>query len=718
MAEGFYWTAHLAESGELYLGGISGFTVFHPDSLQEANQRPRMVLTNFRLFNQTVPMKGSRRDTLAWGSPLSQSITFTESITLKHWQNYFSLEFSALDFTAPATNRYRYQLEGYREEWVYTDADRRFVTYTNLSPGTYTFRVQGATRNGPWSDEAATLQIHILSPWWKTVWAYLIYALAAFLVIRTIYLFHLKRQLAQAETDRLKELDAAKSHLFANVTHEFRTPLTVILGMTQQIKAQPKGWLHEGLDAIQRNGQQLLRLVNQMLDLSRLEVGNLPIEYQQGEVMSFLAYLVQSFQSFAESKEIELQFEKKVDTLEMDVAPDMLSKIIQNLVSNALKFTPPGGSVKVVAEKHNQQLIIQVSDTGMGIAAETLPHIFDRFFQADPGNNLGNTRQEEGMGIGLALVKELTEALEGTIQVMSIPNSRTVFTLNLPIKNKAPKASLPLFEPLAPVAKEGHPRPTTVLNAVAPLVLIIEDNLDVSNYIASCLQYRYRLDTALNGRIGIEKALEKIPDLIICDVMMPEVNDYEVCHTLKNDERTSHIPIVMLTAKADDQSRLEGLQRGADAYLIKPFNREEINIRLAKLHELRQKLQARFAHFPAATSKTTPVDSEDAFLQKLRTLVLNHLSDEIFGIPEVCKALNISRSQLHRKLTALTGRSTSRVIRSIRLQKAKELLLQSSLNISEIAYQTGFKTHSHFTTVFTEAFGQSPTELRDNPLVQ
>lgn len=718
LAKGFYWAGHLSESGQLFAGGIEGLTIFYPDSIQTSFEPPRVVITDFRLFNKTVPLAGSRADTLQWSSPMEQSIVFTDKIRLKHWQNYFSLEFAALDLTSPTTNRYQYQLVGYDEDWATTDATRRFATYTNLSPGTYTFRVRGATRRSPWSNEEATVEIRILAPWWATIWAYLGYGLLLFAIIRTIYVFQLRRRLAQAEAEQLKELDAAKTKLYTNITHEFRTPLTVILGMAGKVEEDPKKWLGSGIDSIKRNGQRLLHLVNQILDLSRLELGNLELSMYQGDVIPFVSYLVQSYESYAESKGIQLQLEKRVSSLVMDYSADALSKIVSNLVSNALKHTPDGGRVEVKLDSQENQLLVEVKDTGIGIPKEHLPYIFDQFYQVDSST----TRRAEGTGIGLALVKELVNRLRGNIEVKSEEKVGTQFKLLLPVNRKAEMEEA--IEDLYGLSsRELIPsttkKPTTEpVASDLPLVLLVEDNEDVAAYISSCLIGRFQLVQAENGRIGMEKALELIPDLIICDVMMPKMDGYELCKILKQEERSSHIPIVMLTAKADADSRLKGLRQGADAYLAKPFQPEELDLRLNNLLYLRGQIQSHFGQFPSTLQPPNAYPQEHEFLSRVKEKVLAHLTEEEFGIPELCLAIGLSRSQLHRKLKAITGKSTSFIIRGIRMDEARKLLLHSDLTISEIAYRVGFKSPNYFSTMFSESFGQSPTEMREKPDLQ
>lgn len=694
--------------GNLYVGNAHYIYRFLPGKIHKNAHIPPVFITDIHIQDQSIPIRHKAGDSLSQFSPLLQSVLHTSSLKLAYDQNDLTFTFTALNYIEAADNQYAYQLQGYDEDWIPTDAFRRHARYTNLSPGTYTFHVKAANNEGIWNEEGTSIRVRILPPWWLTWWAYCAYAFICFFLIRSVYVFQLTRKLAEAEATRLKELDAAKTRLITNVTHEFRTPLTVILGMAQQIRENPTQWLSQGIDAITRSGQQVLKLVNQMMDLSQLESGNLPVTYKQGNIMTFLGYLVASFQSYAVSQEVTLILKKESEIIQMDFAPELLAQIVNNLISNAIKFSPNNSTVEVGIREIGNQLEIRVLDNGPGIPDTHLPHIFDRFFQVDNSH----TRAGEGTGIGLALVKELVDIMQGSIQVESAPDIRTSFRVLLPITNAAPQW-LGEFERNPSLSITSPPSFSLTENEEAPLVLIIEDNADVANYTASCLQHTYRMSFAENGRMGIEKAFEQVPDIIICDIMMPEVDGYEVCTQVKKDERTNHIPIILLTAKNDNSSRIKGLRLGAEAYLAKPFNREELEVRLEKLLEIRKHLQKKFATFPqVAETILVPTPLEDAFMHKLRGLIHAHLEEETYGITDLCLELAVSRTQLHRKLKAITGRPTSHVIRSIRLEKARELILQTDLNISEVAFQTGFGNHSYFSALFAEEFGDTPTEIR------
>ncbi|MFK7775176.1 MAG: ATP-binding protein, partial [Saprospiraceae bacterium] len=435
----------------------------------------------------------------------------------------------------------------------------------------------------------------------------LIATILGLLLLGTLaYFFYQSKKRQEAEADRVKELDAFKSTFYTNITHEFRTPLTVILGMAKQIEERPQQYLDEGIKLIKRNGKNLLGQINQILDLSKLETNSLQLNIIQGDVIEFLRYSTEAFQSYANGQNLSLRFFSPVEKLQMDYDPDTIQNIMSNLISNAMKFTPSGGDVKVLLENDDEQLTIKVQDSGVGISEKDLPHIFDRFYQV---KNL-NGSEVYGTGVGLAYVQELVKVIEGNISVKSEVGKGTTFVVNLPIRriaaiaeNGISKVETQRWKPIQKrVDVVGDTKissskidSTLNTNENLPNLLIIEDNADVVIYLKSCLSDLYQIEVAYNGKIGIEKALETIPDLIISDVMMPEKDGFEVCDILKNDEKTSHIPLVLLTAKADSTSKIAGLKRGADAYLSKPFDKEELLVRLELLVERQKKMATYFS---------------------------------------------------------------------------------------------------------------------------
>jgi len=709
----------LSRNGRIYVHGINGIGYFHPARLAVNQHKPPVYLTDIQINGQSLPLRGSSGDTLDFPSPLTKSvIDFTEEIQLTYRQNDIRLEFVALNYTAPELNQFRYRLIGHKDAWYSTDAGSLYANFTNLDPGTYTFHVQAANNDGKWNRAGATLKIIITPPWWATCWAYAGYGVLALALVTGIYRFQLRRRLALAEADRLRELDTFKTRFYTNITHEFRTPLTVILGLADQLGNQVSEHAKEKLKMIRRNGRQLLGLVNEMLDLSKLESGHLNLDLKQGDVIAYLKYIIESFHSLAEGKRIRLHFLSDLDEFYMDYDAERIAQVFSNLLSNAIKFTPEGKDVYVSVqsiEEASSQLQIEVKDTGKGIPKEEIVKIFDRFYQVpdSPAYSLG-PQHGSGTGIGLPLAKELINLMGGEIQVRSYPGKGSVFTVVLPV-TRSQKAAVPLPDNLPALQAD------TALSRVAssaekpeaPQLLLVEDNPDLIKYLSDTLRPAYNLSVAHDGRQGIDMALELIPDIIITDVMMPEKDGFALCHSLKNDMRTSHIPIIMLTAKADAASRIHGLKTGADAYLAKPFRPEELRVRLKKLIELRRKLQLKYNTIEGLPAKNEDyLSPDDRFMLQLHELLEANLSDEDFSIEDFSRSMGISRMQLHRKLTALTGLSASHYIRKFRLEKACTLLRTTRHSVSEIAHQVGFRYPSYFSKVFTEKFGKSPTEFR------
>lgn len=512
---------------------------------------------------------------------------------------------------------------------------------------------------------------------------------------------------------QLKELDEFKSRFYTNITHEFRTPLTVVKGVAQQIKGQ-----EQIRTLISRNSDRLLQMINQLLDLSRLEQNRFGINYQQSDIIPYLQYLTESCHSLSNNKKINLAFFSMEERLLMDFDEDLIQQILINLLSNAIKFTPEYGSVKVIAKRVKEPtdlLEVLVKDTGRGIPKEEQSRIFDRFYQVDSSS----TRTSEGSGIGLALVKELVRLLSGTIEVESEVGRGTTFRLQLPIQNKAKLVSqqLEVSAPTIPIKQEDEAMAALAekdpVKPEAPLLLVIEDNIDLTDYIFSCLDQEYNLVNALNGKEGVDKAYEVIPDVILCDVMMPEMDGFEVCRQLKGDRRTSHIPIILLTAKATQEDKNLGFSHGADAYLTKPFDRTELLLRLRNLTIQSKQLRERLTGKKEDENVVEVQDEKEAtFLKEVDACIKLNFDNELFDTNFLCRALAMSRTQLHRKLKALTDQSTATYIRFKRLEEAHRLLKETDLPIGEIADRVGFKDFSHFSRTFSRAFNIRPSDLR------
>ena len=766
--------------GQLFFGGTNGLVAFYPDRIKENRHIPEIVITDFRVFNKPV---GIRKNIMASDTEqylLNKSISETQEIIISYRENVFSLEFAALDFSAPNKNMYAYKMEDVDPDWVYTDASRRFATYTNLDPGEYIFTVRGSNNDGLWNEVGTSIRIIITPPWWKTNLAYVLYFLLIVSIVITTWHVQLKRirlkqqlKMEHFEAEKLREVDHLKSRFFANISHEFRTPLTLIKGPVKQImEGEFVGNLKGQCQMILRNSDRLLGLINQILDLSKLESGEMKLQVSKTDIVHYLKGLILSFSPLAERKKNTLKFEVSENSLVGYIDRDKFDKIINNLISNAFKFTPENGEIilNVIPAKAgiqnnkwiphqvrddnntrltmpndqiqmpnkfpipNSQFQISISNTGPGIPADQIDKIFDRFYQADSTYK----KDGEGSGIGLALTKELVEACHGEITVSSTPNETTTFTVTLPISKEYFKedeiieesaTSIPDTGSRIPDArdrvpetadhKNGIPDQTSHISNPASRIahpessiLLVEDNPDVTAYISSFLDHQYSIMSAENGKEGLKKVLDKYPDLIISDVMMPEMDGFEFCQKVKSDERISHIPVILLTAKADLDSKIEGLEFGADDYVTKPFEARELQIRVKNLIEQRTKLREKFSALVDLNPADIAASSMDEqLLNRLLAVFEDHMEEPDFSIEQLAREIGMSRSHLNRKIQALTNVSTSEFIRTLRLQRAARLLSNASGTVSEIAYKVGFNNLSYFSKTFRKHFGKLPSEL-------
>lgn len=528
------------------------------------------------------------------------------------------------------------------------------------------------------------------------------------------------------EQERIKQLEEFKSRFFTNLTHELRTPLTMISGMAREIAEDPRRWAEEGSEIIIRNSGNLLNLVNQILALSKIESGSMPLYMVKDDVVSYLGYVVDAFRGHALAKRIKLHFLSEEAEVIMNYDPDKYLTILSNLLSNAIKFTPEEGNIYVnlVFRHAGEDSVFEmtVRDTGIGIPQDQLEHIFERFYQAQ--NELSGSGI--GTGIGLSLVYELVRLLEGEIQVKSVMGKGTTFTISLPLRTGVVSAGAPLLKEdirsnvnfyLPPSAQDEIPAEELIEEK--PDILIIEDNTDVIKYLQICLGDIYRITSCTDGLSGVEKAIEMVPDLILSDVLMPVKDGLALCRELKKHPITNHIPIILLSAKVDPEARLAGLESGADVYMVKPFEKNELRMQIHNLLERRQVLHARYLELQPASAPDSgpPSPPEDPFVSKARDIVVQHIDESEFSVMHLYRAVFLSRTQLHKKLKALTGMSATHFIRHIRLSKAREFLKMGDQNITEIAYQVGFSDPNYFTRCYGEEFGESPSETRNHKKV-
>ncbi|WP_340200088.1 two-component regulator propeller domain-containing protein [Ascidiimonas sp. W6] len=687
-----------SEKGLLYFGGDKGFNVFDPNNIKDNNIVPSIVITNFKNQNSE-------------GNFINiPGINFKNKIKLPYDERDFTVEVAALDFTNPDKNQYAYWLEGYNKNWIKI-GDNREVTFNNLSPGTYTLRLKGSNNDGIWNKAGKSIDITIIPPWWRTWWAYSLYLFLFLFLLYGIYSYRIN----QLENIRLLELDEAKRTMYTNITHEFRTPLTVISGINQELREQTGGAYKQHFDLIDRNSKNMLDLVNQLLELRKLEIGKNQVNFIQNDIIAYLKYISETFVSYAKTNNINLYFVCITNELIMDYDPDKLLMILSNLLSNAIKYSKSGSEIYLQVDEFKDALQIRVVDSGKGIPEKELPLIFERFYKVK-NNHKDNI---DGIGVGLALTKELVHLLKGEITVNSHLDKGTIFTVTLPIQKNASlekkMAQAPRFvEIFNNIKTDNFAKNHQNKSANDALkLLVIEDNKDIITYLTKCVEKQWNLTIRQDGQKGIDEAIENVPDIILCDLMMPNADGYQVLDTLKNDTKTSHIPIVILTAKADDESRIKAYKKGADVFLLKPFNKEELLTILEKLVQQRRQLQERHTSQIATFFKeSSEIHKEDTFIKKLEELVLAENSKNSYNVTRLCNDLGMSRTQLHNKIKALTGKSTSIFVRSLRLSKGKYLLEHTNKGISEIAYEVGFNNPSYFTKSFTEEFGLPPSTLR------
>lgn len=690
---------------EIYVGGISGFNIFDPTEVPKLDKPGNLTFTSLRIKDEIITP-------VTHDQIISTSITETSELTLNYTDFPCYISFSDLDLRPTKNNQFEYSLNN--TDWN-SLSDTREIPLLDLPKGSHTLMIQGRSRNDLWDTPPLQLNIKVLPPWYKNNLAYLFYLLLFLGVVYAFYRISLQRQIAGQESRRLQDLDDLKSRFITNITHEFRTPLTIILGFLDNLKEQfsEKEEVNVSLETIEQNSNNLLDLVNQMLDLAKLEKGQLNVNLIQNDISAFTKHIVDSFKSIATDKGVDLKFNAEPVKIVMDYDPEKTRQILTNLISNAIKFSKQDSTVQVELTALNTTMLqIAIKDEGYGISAEELPFIFDRFYQVENAEH----KVSQGTGVGLALTKELVELLKGNIEVESKINVGTRFTLSLPITNNAENKTINFEESQFNIGTVVPKIEERIANEDANSVLIVEDNNDMARYIASCLKPDYRVNFAKDGQEGLEMANQQIPDIIITDVMMPIMDGFELTQKLQDNANTNHIPIIMLTSKGMQEDRLEGISSGADAYLTKPFQKKELQLRMQMLIAKRKKLQERYAVQTIIEQKEEqpkPTDKKLIFLNTVIDAIHEHIENSNFGPTELAKFLAMSDSQLYRKLKAISNTSTAIFIRKVRLEKGKELLKSSDLSISEVAYAVGFNDPNWFSKTFKAEFNQSPSEIRN-----
>lgn len=699
-------------AGEFIFGGPNGYNLFKSENFPFALNEFKVFFTEFQLFNKVVKI-GELVDGRVL---LETSLDKIQEVHLKHNENIFSLEFSALNFIQSEKNKFRYKLEGFNEDWITLSEPPFRVTYTNLDPGMYRLLVQPTNNDGLWSEKENAFVIHIKAPFWKTSFAYFLYFVL--LVLTGVFA---RKQILEKEREkfrrveelreakRIQELDKMKTMFFTNVSHEFRTPLTLILAPVEKLLQNSKSQsdTYQFL-TLKRNAKRLLQLVNKLLDVKNLENEGIYFNPASGDLIPFIEDRVHAFAELSEKQQIQLSFESTISTFSTQFDDDKLEKIIFNLLSNAFKFTPHDGHIEVKVnmkgiEDNEGVITITFRDSGVGIPEEDFPKIFDRYFTSDQIEHGLN----QGSGIGLSIAQEFTKMHKGEITATSIlgQGSEFVVRLRLPIleEMRASGDSWVENDILLQGSEEGSP-PTQ------KAILLVEDNDDFRFYLQDCLKDEYLILMAADGNEGLEKALWFMPDLVVSDLMMPHLSGVELCQKLRKDIKTSHIPVIILTAKGSDEKHLEGLDSGCNLFISKPFNLEILQSSIRNLLREREILQNHYRKKISANTSEHEIESlDDQLIQKAIKSVEAQIENPDFSVEQMSKELGMSRVHLYKKLSSLTGKSPLEFIRMIRLQRAVQLLAKSQLTVSEIAYKVGYNNAKYFTKHFKAEYGILPS---------
>lgn len=725
--------------GEMLFGGNNGFTIFQPDEIQDNSYIPPVVITDFRLFNKPVPIGNE-------ASALHQHISETQELRLTYRDAMFSFEFAALNYISPEKNQYAYMLEGFDPGWNEIKSTRT-ATYTNLDPGDYVFRVKASNNDGIWNEEGASIKIRIEPPIWKKWWAYLIQVMVGLgLIFFVIHYFTSRQRLKNAldmeklELEKMYESDQMKTRFFANIAHEFHSPLTLILGPLEKLIASKKidETSQSSLKLIYGHAKRLQRMTGQLKEIQKIETGDLQLSLARGNIIRFVENIANSFRDYAVEHRIQYRFKTEKDTVIVWFDQDKLDKIIYNLLSNAFKFTPDGGEITIqiailssdgmttgrpgkrMAAEYAE---ITVQDNGIGIAEDKIEQVFQRHYHIQDYQG----QHYEGSGIGLALAYELIQLYGGEIVVSSKEGQGAKFTAHIPIDEQYLEENQLVGEfNLLPANLssdlDANASDLDQIDALEiadqkismkdiPIILIVEDDEEVKNYIKKTLEARYRILCAENGLDGFKKAAKIIPDLIITDIKMPVLSGTELVKKLREDEKTSHIPIILLTAYSANEYQIDGLSKGADAYLTKPFNVDILHAQISNLLESRRKLRIKFSRKIQLDPQQVDIeDTDEKFLKLVMATIEEHMGDSKFNAEILSRKVGMSRMQLYRKLRGLTNQTVHEFIRSIRLKRAVQLLEQKRMTITEVAYEVGFNDLTYFARCFRKQYQKSPSE--------
>ena len=707
-------------NGIIAIGGLYGVNIFAPDHIRYNKMLPNVMFTGLSLFDEAVKVGQSYGGRVL----IEKELNDVENVEFDYKQNIFSVSFASDNYNLPEKTQYMYKLEGFNNDWLTLPVGVHNVTFTNLAPGKYVLRVKAINSDGYVGIKEATLGIVVNPPFWMSWWAYLLYAIGLVVVFFLARYRMLKRErekfhLQQIENEVAKneEINNMKFRFFTNVSHELRTPLTLIISPLE-------GMLKETTDELQstrlqlmyRNAQRLLHLVNQLLDFRKGEMSTHQLSLSEGDIISYVHSVCNSFLLMADKKHIQFSFFSGIDTFSMAFDADKVGKIVMNLLSNAFKFTPEGGRVTVMIEHVTgtpDTLEIKIADTGIGISDVDKEHIFDRFYQADHKG----VEETTGNGIGLSLVRDFVTLHEGEVKVFDNIGTGSVFVIQFPVKHVETQVQLPEETGMSVGDEEDREMKEEVREETgrkdSPLLLVVDDNEDFRIFMRYSLELQYRVKLAVNGNEAWEMMQEELPDLVISDVMMPQMDGNELCRLIKQDKRTAHIPVILLTARQNTEAKLEGLQTGADDYVTKPFNMTILVLRIRKLIELSRYHRVTQGMIDPAPSEIVITSLDEKLIEKAIKYVEDNMSRTELSVEELSRELGMSRVHLYKKLLQITGKTPIEFIRVIRLKRAAQLLRESQLHVSEVAFEVGFNNPKYFSRYFKDEFGVLPSVYQE-----
>jgi len=707
------------KDGEMYFGGIDGFNSFYPGNIKINKFIPPVYITDFQVFNKKITAGKAN-------SPLEDDISLAKEIKLSYKQSTFSFTFSALNYTAPENNQYAYKLDGLDKDWNYVGKERK-ASYTNIGPGDYVFRVKASNNDGVWNEEGASVRIVITPPFWRTGWFIFLLAVVVSCCLYAFYKFKTKMKLEELEKRKREEMHQVQLQFFTNISHEFRTPLSLILGPLEKLMKEDNSPVFRHYYAIMhRNIHRLTGLITELMDFRKLESGSLQVGVMKGNLNSFLDEIAEEFRDWAIQKEIVFEFLPCCTLQDTWFDRQIMEKIVLNLLNNSFKYTKNGGHITLeilpsltdFAPSFENELIlkndfragryayIRVADDGIGISKESIQHLFQRYYRI--------TESHLGSGVGLAFVKSLAMLHKGDVRVYSSRHQGTEIIIGIPVNESDYAAE----EKATTSHPEGGVRLESISNEAlhhlssSELILLVEDNAELRQFLKESLEPYYKVIEAGDGKEGLEQAKKTFPNLIISDVIMPGMNGIDLCRSIKEDVETKHIPFIMLTAKSTLNSQIEGLDSGADYYFAKPLNMELLLLTIRNIFNQGAKLKERYGRdHQAEVMELVHSEKDKEFMQQLLFIIESQLVNPDFDIEYLCGKMGMSRTSLYQKIKSISGQSIGDFVRTIRLNKAKEIMTGEDVSLTEVMYRIGIQTQSYFTKAFKKEFGKTPTQF-------